>query len=522
MVRLLLFTLNLLFCLTPVFSQIENIQEKGEESARIEINASSDKESYRTVTCGKTGVLLFFKSTEIADAQRVKWYFSFYDTNLRQAWVKSLPVLSDLDFRFKTFSGDTLCLVFGYTGKVKSEDQPFEIIRIEPREGTFIPNITKIPANTEPAFFQISGHSAYIALNQKNGQALIEILDLKSNHTKGFLISQQSHVIIRWFGIDTSAHTLKMIVTRVLGKKQSDNVYQVFDTTGNLKAEVQLGTGNEEKELAGFRVVTTEKGEDLITGTYRLTKGGSSQKNKEPDESSGLFTSLLVPGSQKNINYFNFINLKSIGILLSAKDLAELKKKAQKKNKNADEFSADLYVVNHDPFIHDRQIIQISELYNLQYHVENFTDFDFYGRPYTNSYSVFDGFRFSGAFITGFNQEGQLLWDNAMEIKDLMSSDLSSKVVSKYVGDEMLLAYYSGGKIGSKIIMKDEVRGKLGFDPVEMRYPDDKLVAETRSSFLPWYDNYFLCCGFQEIKNIALESNNKRLVFQLTKVKFGE
>ena len=86
----------------------------------------------------------------------------------------------------------------------------------------------------------------------------------------------------------------------------------------------------------------------------------------------------------------------------------------------------------------------------------------------------------------------------------------------------MLLAYYTGGKIASKVIHNEETTGKIEFSLLESKYPDDKLITETRSGLVPWYDNFFLCYGFQEIKNVALESNNKRFVFQLTKVKFEE
>ena len=35
-----------------------------------------------------------------------------------------------------------------------------------------------------------------------------------------------------------------------------------------------------------------------------------------------------------------------------------------------------------------------------------------------------------------------------------------------------------------------------------------------------WYNDYFLCFGYQEIKNIALGQNNKRKVFFINKMEF--
>ncbi|MCX6286769.1 MAG: hypothetical protein NTY96_06620, partial [Bacteroidetes bacterium] len=446
----------------------------------------------------------------------------FYDQNLKQVWLKSLPILSDLDYGFKTFSGDTLLLVFVYKGKLKSEDQPLEIVRIALKTGNFIPNLTKVPANSEPVFFQALGRNTYLALNQKNGQAAVEILDLKSNHSKGFLIDQQSPSAFRWFEADSVSGNLKAIITKVLSKKEIEHWYQVFDTTGKVVMSVKISTINDDRDFTVFKAVTNQKGDELVIGAYRLNTGRSGQKNKLQDESTGIFSSLLLPGNQKNLNFINFLQLKNISSLLSAKDFIDLKKKALKKNKNIAEYSVDFRVLQDDPFEQDGSVIQISEVYYPQYHVENFTDFDFYGRPYTNSYSAFDGYAFTGVIITAFNAEGMLLWDNAMEIRDLISSDLSPKVIARLQGDKLLLAYSASGKIGSKVIRNGETTGKLEFSMLESKYPDDKLISETKSGLLPWFDNFFLCSGFQEIKNVALESNNKRFVFYLTKVKFEE
>ena len=504
-----------------VFAQ-QKPEGENEDAVRIEITAKTDQESYRAIPCGNHGALIFYKSVEIADAQRVRWYFSFYDRDLRQAWVKSLPILNDLDFRFKSFTADTLILVFVYTGKLRSEVQPLELVRIAVKTGTFIPNLTRVPANSDPVFFTLIGRNAYLALNHKTGQAAVEILDLKSNHSKGFLVDQMVPSAFRWFGIDSATLSLKAIITKAVSKKETEHWFEEFDTTGKVIGSVQLSTINQDREFTGFRSARNRQGEDLVIGSYRLGSGSSSQKNKAPDESTGMLTSLISQGVQKNLNFINFLELKNINSLLSAKDLADLKKKALKKSKSIGEYFVDFNILQHDPVENNGTYIEVSEVFSPQYHLENFTDFDFYGRPYSNSYSVFDGYRFTAAIVMGFTPDGQYLWDNVLEIRDLVSPDLNPKVYFRCQGDEILLAFYSSGKIGSKIIRKGETTGKLEFSPVESKYPDDKLMSETKCSLMPWYDNFLLCCGFQEIKNVALENNNKRFVFQITKVKYGE
>lgn len=503
-----------------LFSQT-NTGPTGFETARIEIPAKSDQDSYRVLSCGDAGAMIFFKSTEMADGQKAKWYFSFYDKDLKQVWVKSLPVQNDLDFRHQLTSGDTVFLVFSYKGKQKSEDMPVEILRIIPSAGMFVPNLSRVPANSEPVFFKVKGRNAFFALNHKTGAPAIQILDLKTNRSKGFLIDSQGNAAFRWVEVDSLTGHIKVILSKPISKKEFDTWYHVFDTTGKVLTSINLTTINQDRVFVSFRSLTGKPGEEMLTGTYLLSSS-ASQKNKTADECSGVFTSLLSSGTQKNISFFNFLEFRHVGSLLNPKELLDLKKKALKKNQNIAEYSADFNVILHPPFEWKGQIIQASEVYSPQYHVENFTDFDFYGRPYTNSYSVFDGYKFNGAVVAGFSLEGQFLWDNSMEYRELISPELNPKLTVKVLNDNLLLAYSTQGRIGSKIIRDSVVTGNLEFSPLELKYPEDRLMAETRSGLLHWYQNYFLCYGFQDIKNISLPSNNRRLVFYLMKVKLEE
>ena len=174
----------------------------------------------------------------------------------------------------------------------------------------------------------------------------------------------------------------------------------------------------------------------------------------------------------------------------------------------------------HEIFVKNDQCILTAEIFSPQYHTENFTDFDFYGRPYTNSYSVFDGYRFYNGIVAGFDTDGKLLWDNYIEIRNLVSFELSPKVMAYPSGKDLVLCYVSDGKIGSKIIQEGNVVEKLDFSTIDLLNTDDKLLSESKGAIVQWYGKYFLSYGYQDIKNVALETNNKRLVFYFSKLRF--
>ena len=487
---------------------------------RIEIPAHSVNETYRIIPCGTNGLIMFFRSQEIADNTKTKWYVSCYDTNLQQMWVKSVPLFSDQDYRFYQDGQDTITLLFAHIGKSKSPENSFEILQIALQNGTMILNTGTLDDGLIVDAFAVQKGHAWLGVNAKGQAGKIVSAGLKRGINKAFPLGNGSQISILWMQPDTSSVTVSAIVSRQVSKKNSEYYLVRYDTNGLIKREVLIGTQTGERTLTQVRVADVSPGAELLLGSYGQGGTSSSQKNSPVDESTGLFASPIRNGTQESISFYNFLELQNASSIIGENDIMNLKKKALKKNKSLAEYSLDFSVIMHPILFENNQYVLTTEVFAPQYHTESFTDFDFYGRPYTNSYSVFDGYRFFNAIVAGFDPEGKLLWDNNIEIRNLVSLDLSPKVVTFHSGDNLVLCYISDGKIGSKIIQENKVVEKLDFSAIDMLNPDDKLITETKGTLVHWYRNYFLSYGYQEIKNIALETNNKRLVFYFSKVRF--
>jgi len=124
------------------------------------------------------------------------------------------------------------------------------------------------------------------------------------------------------------------------------------------------------------------------------------------------------------------------------------------------------------------------------------------------------------AVVVSFNPEGKLLWDNTIEIRNIVSTELKPRVFLFSSGPELVLGYQSDGKIYSKIIRKDETIESLDFSSLELLQPADKLLSEARGRTEHWYDHFFLSSGYQEIKNISRQQDGKRFVFYFSKIRF--
>jgi len=489
---------------------------------RVEIPARSVNETYRIIPSGTNGLIMFFRSQEDTDDGRTKWYFTCYDTNLQQLWVKSVPLHSDLDYRFRQDGLDTLAILFVHSGKSKNMENLYQILRIVPRTGTLILNSGTIENGAVIDAFGIRNDRAWIGINTRGKAGKIVNVGLKQGISKAFPLGNGDQISLIWMQPDSSAVSVSSIVRRQVSKKNAEYYLVRYDTNGLIGREVYIGMQSGERTLTQARVAGLNTGQELLLGSYGQGLVNSNLKNRPVDVSTGLFASNIQGGNQKSIHVYNFLELQNVNSIVGESDMTNLKKKALKKNKPLSEYSLDYSVLMHDIFVKGDEYILASEFFSPQYHTESFTDFDFYGRPYTNSYSVFDGYRFYNAIFAGFDRDGKLLWDNQVEIRNLVSFELTPKVVTYLSGDDLVLCYVSDGKIGSKIIRDNEVVEKLDFTAIDMLNPEDKLLSETKSGMAHWYGNYFLSYGYQEIKNISLENNNKRLVFYFSKIRYDK
>ncbi len=504
---------------TQLFSQKKNAVIDQDQPLRIEIPAKTDQETYRVIPCGSDGVMVFFRSLEMVDAVKSKWYFTWYDNNLQQVWVKSVALLSDQEFRFQDSNKDTLSILFVHAGKSKAALVDFQVLQVLLKKGTFILNTGKIQENQQFVSFSVFRNLAWIGINSPQGMGQFLFLDIANGKSRSFPLGQGTDISIRWAQPDTVRSGINAIVTRQVSKKLSEHYLVRYDTAGTIRNESLLSTNSQGREFTHFRCIALSEGSFLVLGGYGQGTGASRKKEEEL-VSTGFFSCRVSGGAQTQINFYNFLEFKNVNSLMGEKDVMALRKKSLKKGRSLGEYSVDFPLMFQDILRNGNQYVLVAEVYTPQYRTESFTDFDFYGRPYTNSYSVFDGFRFQNAIVSGFDGDGKILWDNVLETRNLISFEPTPKALFHAMGDDIVLSFVNDGKIGYKIIQESKVLEKLDYVQLDLLHSEDKLVTESRSRMVYWYDNYFLCYGYQEIKNIALDGNNKRLVFYINKVRF--
>ena len=175
----------------------------------------------------------------------------------------------------------------------------------------------------------------------------------------------------------------------------------------------------------------------------------------------------------------------------------------------------------HDIYETDSSTILIAELYYAKFHtVTNFT-YDYYGNSIPYTYQVFDGYSFFNTILCGFDDNGNMQWNHGFEIRDVLSYDISKHICPLIIDEDIILAYNREGQIASKIFYKDEIIGDLEYFNLEPKHKKDFVLEDKNSNMIHWYDDYFLCSGYELIRNNSLSKKNKRTVFYINKIKFN-
>lgn len=495
--------------------------ETGVKPVRIEIPTRSDAETYRIETFGKEGFILFFRSTEVVDDTLVRWYFALHDTNFRQKWIRSIAVPAMMDLYLSQQKKDTLVLLYQIRPKEKNDFCSHFLLKFPVNGDQTVGWRVKVPEDHDLTAFLTTGSKAYFALASKNSPASVLIFDLDASRSVIRTLPSATPSSILSLTTDSSGTRLLISLKKQFGKNTYENYLVLADREILDPEEILISPIIPNRFLRDLQFIPQENKNFLVFGTYGFGTGQRSNTSRQPaGDLAGIFFCEIRNGQQHGATLTNFLDLKNVNALLGERDQLAVKKKKAKNPADIQYLSLNFNLLFHPVEQSDGKFLLFLESYNPEYSDESYTDFDFYGRPYTISVPVFRGYRYMNGIAAAVQSDGKVVWDNTIEVRNLITPDLIPRIQLRMEGSQAVFAYLSEGKVATKVISGNAVLEPLDFCPLELPNPGDKLIRETRSNMLPWYGRYYLCLGYQEIKAISKPENAVRTVFSITKVRF--
>ncbi len=485
---------------------------------RVENPVKEASNAYNVIPCDESGVLVFFESLEVTEDKLTKWYFIFYDNQLNVKWSREIPFIKAISYKDFHLSGKKLYLYFQKKGNIKSGEKNFQLIemQVESGENTIISGA--VPEKAKFKKFIVHQNHAYIGLNEKKNNAAICIIDLISLKIKTTSIGNGNSCFLENINIDTFNNTFYVITHVFTSKRNLELIIKEYTLNGDPVNSLTID--NYQKNiLYTSQLIPAGVNKKFLIGTYTNKLPGKNELESNDISVAGFYFTEILDNKQQELKFYNILDFKNLSTSLKGKEIFKLRKKAKNK-KDGKDISIDYHLLVHDIIYRDEKFIIPSEAYYPEYRTVSRMYYDYYGRPMPQTYTVFEGYNYYNANVFCVDEIGKLLWDNSISVWNIVSFQIEEQICFFDENDEIVIVFSSEGKITSTIIKGNETIGDLEYSDIETSFPGDKLMDEELSSLKYWYDNFFICYGFQTIKNNSLPKKEKRKVFYINKIAF--
>ncbi|MDR2906578.1 MAG: hypothetical protein LBU91_01125 [Bacteroidales bacterium] len=478
---------------------------------RAEVTVSSDYYPFSLINLEKKGVLLH---TAIGDANKSTsgnvQDFLFYDVYLNQKWQLKTQFPTEYAVINHALDGEVLHLILR-NQIYRSTLTPTLLMRVNLLEGSFavdtLYSLSKIP--TAAGFT----HQSRVWLVQVDrGECAVNTAKIGDTLVFKYDFPKFSSQEVVDAALDTVSQKLAVLYADDTRRDEFFTL-AIFDTLANLihSSEVKL---NDESRPVQAKLRFDKKGQLFIYGTFNLTS--ERQRTEGPDRlqvSTGFFNMAFNGTSAQLLRVQNFADFDSVDQRFSADQLQVLQ---HKRNRRQKAFSLDILSPFHVKMWDDKSLL-FGESIMPQYKTTTETYYDYYGRvvPYTTS--VFDGYRFNDAFVWILDTNGILQKNYVSDISTALNTRNLATKTAYFIGEsETIILFANATNVFYKTLLPYETSYQtLKLQPL---HRGDKVVEDTDSRILQWYDTHFLVYGYQTIQNNNLRGSTKRIIFYLSKV----
>lgn len=480
-----------LLCLIPLW-----LSAQYDAPLRIELECAKDQNDYHFIAADTNGLFVVYEGNNL-NADTSTWVFVHYDTNFKKIahFIIHLPNLTEY-----ISSAKSEHFVYFLFQKRFPKKEPVHTMLLTINLKNFSYNLQKINDLVNPKLTKLWAMDNHVAiLAEEEKQEHLYLYDFfKKKHQE---ITDKTEYRIEFCEPDTINHCW-LIALKEGKDNQSNNIHiYKFDIQGNAIQKYSLPS-TQNVTYNSLRAIVINADTTLLLGTYNnLQDKNSSQLH------SGAFTIVWNDTLFSYPKFYSYSGLKS--------------KTTQ--SKKADASALNLQLLIAPTARGNGQYSFITEVfypeYNYQYN--SYNDFGYGGYGINSPYSgpTFAGYRFLNAYITTFDRNGNLLWDNFFPLSSNITQSLETHLTIHYLDQEALILYPRNNHIINTLLENGETIIKLSAFPIETNSSRDVIEYNRHTEIQCWYGNNFIISGYQYLYTKG-KRNDKRYVFFLNKVQY--
>ena len=476
-----------------------------EQAKRIELTPDANQdESFDVIPLEDSGMLLTVRRIGYYAASAMQFRFLRYNTDLKELWaVEYKP-----DIRFSA--------VMSYHNEQylywlfhENDSDKYMIFRLNLDDGITETFEGKLLYGFDVQQFKVLGNQAYIGGYHRNRPVVMafSFFDLTAKVLPGLYAN---HMEISSIELDEERREINVLVQSIRRRCQ----FSIRSYSYDSKPLRTVDFEGANHSLISGKMLRINDDESLLVGNYSTDCTPYSQ---------GVYVTRINradngPANPSAIQYIEFSELKNFFNYLKPKRQQKLLAKVLRRKEEGKDVKFRYRLLVHDLMRTDEGLLLVAEVYYPQYRGT--------ALPYSSGAArtadrYFEGYRYTHAFMCGFDKEGNFLWDNCLPIQDLESSELTEKVQVSRQGDKLVLAYPKKDEINTEVIQGGKTLKELENYSLKASLNGGKVVNSERENVVAWYGQYFLASGFQKI---SADKNgfgpSQREVFYINKLTY--
>lgn len=495
---------QILLCLLLVSITLRPAWAQLAHSLRIEIPSNpNEAEAFDVTPLAERGLLMTIRTGNAYENIPIRYSFQRYDANLKLIWRKEFK--QDIRFRsVLTYDTDQ------YTYHLFREYDTgfYQFLRLHLDDGTIETFEGNLIDQFDVRHFKVMGSQAYVG-GYRHNRPVVMVFSFFDRLTKVLPGLYVNRLELNSLEIDETRHEVNVLVHSL----RRHCTFSVRTYNYDCRLLRTMDFDGAQNSLISGKLLPINESESLLVGNYSADCTPYSQ---------GIYVTRIHHGSAPadtaahSIQYIEFSQLQNFFNYLKPNRQQKLLARALKKKEEGKDYRFHYRLLVHDLQPTPDGLTLVAEVYYPQYRGNALA----YG-SYMRGGDRYEGFRYTHAFICGFDKQGKLLWDNCFPIKELLSKELIEMVQVSQQGDRMVLAYPNDGEITTEVIQGSKVLKQTEKFKLKTNADNERVTFSAQDNLMAWYGRHFLAFGFQKI---ALSRNytSQRDVFYLNKLTYSD
>jgi hypothetical protein len=475
------------------------------QTNRYELFSPRDEGNFEVLPAHESGIFLYRRvGTHTQDhLQLIK-----LDTAFNEQWKGFLPIDNRFVLVGKRVEANKLYLLLRYHDFTRNN---FQLFSIDVATGDFTMRDIKNFIPFTPTEFQVTQKGAVMG-GYYNQVPVVVYYGFESGRARvlpGLLNESGDLTQVKAY----ADGTFDVLISARNYKGQNTIFIKSYDENGDLLRNFALDP-TDNSHLIFARSMKTANNLEIVAGVF----GGRNSLY-----SRGLFLAGIDIEGNQQLRYYNYGDLENFFNYMKAKREARVKERIERRKVKGKKTRFNYRFLVHEIVPFKNQYILLGEAFYPKYKSMDHSLSPFFysagGLPSNmmRDGRIFDGYHYTHAVVMGFDQSGNLLWDNSFEINDVKTFTLEQFVKLEVQGDRIALLYLYDNELRTKIIQDDQVLEGKSIEGIKTSFDRDVVRNDQMSmnKLEYWYKGYFYAYGVQEIANAE---RGKRRVFFINKI----